>query len=78
MNENDFMSIISKELFYICKMETKDKRGGKREGAGRPKVKDKKKTVMLYIRKSTIKFHGGEEKLKAFIHNAIEPKTTSE
>jgi len=53
----------------------KKKRGGKRPGAGRPKIDDKKKTVMLYIRQSIIEAHGGERYLKQFIQKAIKSQT---
>ena len=46
-----------------------EKRGGKREGAGRHKVEDKKKPVTVYIRNSVIEKNGKETlqgKLKSF------------
>ncbi len=53
-------------------MKRKETRGGKRKGAGRPPIADKKKTVMLYVRKSVIEFHKGEKSLKEFIHKTIQ------
>lgn len=41
----------------------KETRGGKRSGSGRPKIPDKKQTINLYLRKSTIDFHGGKIEL---------------
>jgi len=46
-------------------------KGGKRKGAGRKPVKDKKQVVTLYIRKSKIKAQGGEETLKKNIYKTI-------
>lgn len=53
-------------------MATKAKRGGARNGAGRKKVKDKKKAVFIYVRKSIIKANGGEDKAKAFAEAALQ------
>ncbi len=46
--------------------------GGKREGAGRKKVKDPKVQISIYPLKSQIKKAGGIEKAKALALTAIE------
>lgn len=52
----------------------KETRGGKRSGSGRPKIPDKKQTINLYLRKSTIDFHGGKIELINKITKKFEVK----
>lgn len=52
-------------------MATK-KHGGKRPGAGRKEVKDKKEPIFIYVKKSVIKKHGGKPSVKAFAEAAVE------
>lgn len=48
------------------------KQGGKRKGAGRKPIKDKKVQISLYIRGSELKLLGGKEKVKTIINNELE------
>jgi hypothetical protein len=52
-------------------MITKDNRGGKRQGAGRPKVKDKKVQIFISVKQSVIKKKGGLTKLKKQIYENL-------
>lgn len=51
-------------------METK--RGGKRLGAGRKPVADKKKLIALYVRGEIILRFGSDDKIKDWIYDALE------
>lgn len=53
-------------------MVKKKNKGGKRKGAGRKPVKDKKQVVTLYVRKSKIRHNGGEETLKKKLYKTID------
>jgi len=46
-----------------------EKRGGKREGAGRKPCSDKKQTVVLYIETSIINNLGGIDNAKLKLYN---------
>lgn len=52
----------------------KSKRGGKRKGAGRKEVEDKKIPITLWFRKSVIQKNYGEDKFKSIIYSNIECK----
>jgi hypothetical protein len=47
------------------------KHGGKRKGAGRKGIKDKKEQLSIYPRKSVIKKVGGKNKAKELAINAL-------
>lgn len=47
------------------------KRGGARKGAGRKKIKDKKIPITIWLKKSFIKEHKGEEKLKQHLYDVL-------
>lgn len=49
----------------------KIKKGGKRKGAGRKPIKDKKIPLVIYVRPSIIKAHGGEENCKALFYGSL-------
>jgi hypothetical protein len=49
--------------------------GGKRKGAGRKPVADKKKQITLYVETKKIFPFGTEEKMKADLYNFIESKS---
>jgi len=51
-------------------MAKKEKRGGKREGAGRPAVKDKAAPITVYVRESIIRKVGREKLKQSFIKTA--------
>ena len=46
-------------------------KGGKRKGAGRKPVLDKKQAVTIYVRKSEIKRKGGLNQLKNLLSEII-------
>ncbi len=48
-----------------------NKHGGKRKGAGRKGIKDKKEQLSIYPRKSVIKKVGGKNKAKELAINAL-------
>ncbi len=45
--------------------------GGKRPGAGRKEVKDKKEQLSIYPRKSIIRMAGGKKKAKELALNSL-------
>lgn len=51
-------------------MATK-KHGGKRKGAGRKPVTDKKEAIFVYIKGSVIKKNGGKEAVKDKLEAAL-------
>ena len=55
----------------------KKKHGGKRQGAGRKAVTDKKEPVFIYVKKSIIKKHGDVKAVKAFAEAALEENATN-
>ena len=57
----------------------KNKRGGKRKGAGRKKSKNKKQRVELWIERLKIKELGGKEKIKQHLYGllAVAPLTSN-
>jgi hypothetical protein len=57
----------------------KSKRGGARKGAGRPKSKNKKQRVELWIERLKIKELGGREKTKQHLYRllAVAPLTSN-
>jgi len=52
-----------------------NKRGGKRMGAGRKPLADKKKTVSLYVEEKKIWHFGSEQKLKDRLYDFIDGNT---
>lgn len=58
-------------MVYICDMEEK-KQGGKRRGAGRKPVQNKKKQISLYVEGGKILKFGNEEKMKTHLYNLID------
>lgn len=48
------------------------KQGGKRKGAGRKKVKDKKVSVTIQIRRSIIDNYGGKDATRIFLLSKID------
>lgn len=56
-------------FYYLCVMSIGH--GGKREGAGRPEKKDKKKRLTLYVEDSKIESVGGEQPAKEIAYKAI-------
>src|SRR3990167_10974007 len=54
--------------YAICKFKT---RGGKRKGAGRKSMKDKKQSVNIWLRPSEIEKNGGVKKVKAMMYDAV-------
>jgi len=55
----------------ILKKMKKELRGGKRKGAGRKKIKDKKMPVTMWYQKSVINHYGGMKKFKLMIDQLI-------
>lgn len=51
----------------------KKKRGGARRGAGRKPIKDKKIAITIWLKKSFIKEHNGEDRLKQHIYDVLSP-----
>lgn len=49
----------------------KSKRGGKREGAGRKPIKDKKIPFVMWYPKSFIKKWGGAKKLRGLVDRLL-------
>lgn len=49
----------------------KDKRGGARKGAGRKSMRDKKKSVNIWMRPSEVKKNGGLKKVKLLMYDAV-------
>jgi hypothetical protein len=45
--------------------------GGKRKNAGRKKIKDKKVTVIFYIRKSALEIFGGKSAFIEYVNSQI-------
>lgn len=52
-------------------MDNKKSRGGKRAGAGRKPITDKKRQITLYIKQSTIELNGGITQVKKTLLNAL-------
>lgn len=52
-------------------MDNKKSRGGKRSGAGRKPIADKKLQITLYIKQSTIERNGGITESKKILLNAL-------
>jgi len=46
--------------------------GGKRPGSGRPSIKDKKVTLTIYPRKSSVEAVGGMDKAREIALNSIQ------
>lgn len=49
----------------------KNRRGGKRKGAGRKRIKDKKIPVTVWFNKSIIKLYGGMVNFKSAVYASI-------
>ena len=49
----------------------KNKKGGKRKGAGRKPIKDKKVPVTIWMRPSEVKKNGGLKKVKLLMYEAV-------
>lgn len=58
-------------------MAVKKKHGGKRNGAGRHPVEDKKEGLFIYIKGTSVKLHGGRKAVKAFAEAAVEKKANT-
>lgn len=67
----DLIRILSR--FEIKITMAQKKHGGKRNGAGRKPVKDKRVQLNIYPLSSSIKNAGGKKKAKELALNAIEP-----
>ncbi|HSW96983.1 MAG TPA: hypothetical protein VLF89_04100 [Candidatus Saccharimonadales bacterium] len=52
-------------------VEETTKRGGKRKGAGRKPIKDKKKPFVVWLRPSDIKRCGGKNKVMRLLYDAV-------
>ena len=59
-------------MVYIRKMDDANGRGGKRKGAGRKPVKDKKLPITTFIETSKIESVGGEEAVKELIYFTVD------
>lgn len=64
--------LLSIKIVYFVENNYMAKHGGKRNNAGRKKVKDKKIQLSIYPLTSQVKAAGGEKKAKKVALEAIE------
>ena len=68
---SDLINYLRPRFSNMPKLKTKTGLGGRRKGAGRKPIADKKVAITLYVPQSVVQSHGGLEDFREYCYQLL-------